>query len=286
MVGLAFGLFPALQAARLGLQTGLQQDSRRVAGGNRATRSALVVAEVALAFVLLVGAGLLLRSMQRLIMVSPGFRPAHLLTMKVQTSGKRPDVIYQFFANVLDATRRAPGVTSAAVTSQLPMSGDLDSYGVHLELEPTQREEMDRSAFRYAVSPSYFGTVGIPLLRGRLLEESDRAGAPRVVLTSESLAKRRFPGMDPIGQRVRIGPIDGPLYTIVGVVGDVKQMSLMRSEVDAIYVTPAQWRFATTGFLHIHASRRTMPKLSLSLIFARHKQLARAPSTTALGWFP
>src|SRR5207248_1450532 len=140
LVGLAFGLFPALQAARLGLQTGLQQDSRRVAGGNRATRSALVVAEVALAFVLLVGAGLLLRSMQRLIMVSPGFRPAHLLTMKVQTSGKRPDVIYQFFANVLDATRRVPGVTSAAVTSQLPMSGDLDSYGVHLELEPTQRE--------------------------------------------------------------------------------------------------------------------------------------------------
>jgi putative ABC transport system permease protein len=82
------------------------------------------------------------------------------------------------------------------------------------------------------------------LLRGRLLEEADQAGSLRVALVSESLAKRRFPGVDPIGQRVRIGPIDGPLYTIVGVVGDVKQMSLMLSEADAIYVTPTQWRFA------------------------------------------
>jgi putative ABC transport system permease protein len=247
LVGLALGLFPALQAARHGLQAGLQQDARRVTGGHRSMRSALVVAEVAIAFVLLVGAGLLLRSMERLIRVSPGLRTSHLLTMQVQTSGQRfrqPEATFRFFQNALDAARQVSGVTSAAFTNQLPMSGDLDSYGVHLE-RPTQRPELNRSAFRYAVTPGYFETAGIPLLRGRLLEESDRAGAPTVALVSESLAKSRFPGGDAIGQRVRIGPSDsGPFYTIVGVVGDVKQMSLMRPEADAVYVTLTQWRFA------------------------------------------
>src|SRR5262245_2287242 len=247
LVGLAIGLFPALQAARHGLQTGLQQDARRVTGSHRPMRSAFVVAEVAIAFVLLVGAGLLLRSMERLIRVSPGLRTSHLLTMQVQTSGQRfrqPEATFRFFQNALDAARRVPGVTSAAFTNQLPMSGDFDSYGVHLE-RPTQRPELNRSAFRYAVTPGYFETAGIPLLRGRLLEESDRAGAPTVALVSESLAKSRFPGADAIGQRVRIGPSDsGPFYTIVGVVGDVKQMSLMRPEADAVYVTLTQWRFA------------------------------------------
>jgi putative ABC transport system permease protein len=248
LVGLALGLCPALQAARHGLQAGLQQDARRVTGGHRPMRSALVVAEVAIAFVLLVGAGLLLRSMERLIRVSPGLRTSHLLTMQVQTSGQRfrqPEATFRFFENALDAARRVPGVTSAAFTNQLPMSGDLDSYGVHMERNPTQRPELDRSAFRYAVTPGYFETAGIPLLRGRLLKESDRAGAPTVALVSESLAKSRFPGRDAIGQRVRIGPSDsGPFYTIVGVVGDVKQMSLMRPEANAIYVTLTQWRFA------------------------------------------
>src|SRR5204863_60258 len=90
----------------------------------------------------------------------------------------------------------------------------------------------------------YFATAGIPLIRGRLLAEADRAGAPLAAVVSESLAKRRFSGVDAIGQRVRIGPIDGPPYTIVGVVGDVRQLSLAQTEAAAIYVTPVQWRFA------------------------------------------
>jgi predicted permease len=247
MVGLVFGLIPALQVARSSLQTGLRQDDRHVAGRHRATRNVLVIAEVALAFLLLVGAGLLLRSLERLFDVSPGLRSEHLLTMKVHASGQRfgnPAAIHNFFADALTAARRVPGVVSAAFTSQLPMSGDLDAYGVHLEFNPAEYPNQDRSAFRYAVTPSYFATAGIPLIRGRLLAEADRAGAPLAALVSESLAKRRFGGVDPIGQRVRIGPIDGPLYTIVGVVGDVRQMSLALTDSDAIYVTPAQWRFA------------------------------------------
>jgi hypothetical protein len=94
------------------------------------------------------------------------------------------------------------------------------------------------------VSPGYIKTMRIPLRRGRLLDEHDRAGAPHVALISESMAKRRLPGLDPIGRRLRIGSLDGPLYTVVGVVGDVKQVSLALNESEAVYTTAAQGRFA------------------------------------------
>lgn len=101
-----------------------------------------------------------------------------------------------------------------------------------------------QGTFRYSVSPGYIETMRIPLLRGRLFDERDREGAPRVALISESMARRRLPGRDAIGQRLRIGPTDGPLYTVLGVVGDVKQMSLALNESEAVYTTEAQWRFA------------------------------------------
>jgi putative ABC transport system permease protein len=247
LVGLAFGLTPALQAARSDQHSELQQGSIRTAGGHRRTRSGLVVLEVALALVLLVGSGLLFRSLQRLFAVAPGFEPAHLLTLQVQTSGHRFDedsVTQRFFEEALDAVRQVPGVEAAALTSLLPLSGDEETYGVHFESSPTQRAEEDHSAYRYAVSPGYLETMRIPLRRGRLLDEHDRAGTPLVALINESYARREFPGIDPIGQRLRIGPLDSPFYTVVGVVGDVKQMSLAISHADAVYITPSQWRFA------------------------------------------
>jgi putative ABC transport system permease protein len=145
-----------------------------------------------------------------------------------------------------------PGVTAAALTSQLPLSGDLDEYGAHVEATPTQAAAT-YSVFRYAVSPGYIEAMRIPLRRGRLLDEHDRSGAPSVALISESLARRAFPTASPIGRRLRVGPTDGPPYTIVGVVGDVKQMSLALSESDAVYIVASspvaairtsQWRFA------------------------------------------
>ena len=208
------------------------------------TRRTLVVAEVALALVLLVGAGLLLRSMQHLFAIDPGFNTSHLLTMQVQTSGRRFDqeTTHRFFAQTLEAVRDVPGVVAAAYTSQLPLSGDLeDGYGVHLESTQTGNPEADGAALRYAVSPGYFEAMAIPLLRGRLLNERDVAGAPPAVLISESLAKSNFPDQDPIGRRLRVGSNDGPWFTIVGVVGDVKQTSLVVSQTDAVYVTTEQW---------------------------------------------
>jgi putative ABC transport system permease protein len=248
LIGLMVGLIPALHASRNDLHTGLQQGSRRTVGGHQLTRRALVVAEVALALVLLIGAGLLLRSLQRLFAVDVGFDASHLLTMQVQASGHQFDdeaATHRFFEQALEAVRQVPGVTAAAFTSQLPLSGDQDQYGVHFESNPAPNE--DHSAFRYAVTPGYFETIGIPLRRGRLLDEHDVAGAPVAVLISESLARRRFPGQDPIGQRLHIGPNEGPWYTVVGVVGDVKQTSLALTEPDAVYITTAQWRFADSA---------------------------------------
>ncbi|HVT59552.1 MAG TPA: ABC transporter permease [Thermoanaerobaculia bacterium] len=255
LIGLAFGLTPALQAGHTDPQQELQQGSRRTAGAHWRTRGALVVAEVALALVLLVSSGLLLRSFERLFAVAVGFDSSRLLTMQVQISGHKFDddrTTVRFFDEALAAVRRVPGVTAAALTSQLPLSGDRDEYGALFEPSRARHED-GYGVFRYAVSPGYLEAMRIPLRRGRLLDEHDRAGAPLAALISESLARRRFPVESPIGQRLRIGPA-GP-YTIVGVVGDVKQLSLAVSEADAVYTTAGQWPFAEHAMSLVVRSR-------------------------------
>jgi putative ABC transport system permease protein len=245
LIGLAFGLMPALQAARHDPGHGLQLGSSRTAGGHRRAQAALVVAEVALALVLLVSSGLLLRSLQRLFAVSSGFEPAGLLTMQLQTSGLRfneDSTNDRFFAQALEAVRGVPGVTAAALTTQLPLSGDNELYGLHFDPRPVEDPGEQRGTFRYGVSPGYIETMGIPLLSGRTLQEQDREGTPPVALISESAARRRLPGLDPIGRRIKVG--ESPPYTIVGVVGDVKQLSLALGESEAVYVPAAQWRIA------------------------------------------
>lgn len=244
IIGVVVGIIPALQASRSDLQTGLAQSSRRTAGGHRVTRGALVVAEVALALILLVSAGLLLRSIERALAVTLGFDATHLLTMEVQESGHRfasDTARDRFFGEALEAVRRVPGVNAAAFTALLPLSGELDIYGVHFERDNDPAS--DGAALRYAVSPGYFEAMRIPLRRGRLLDSHDNASAPRAVVINESFARRAFRDQDPIGQRLRFGPDDGRWYTIVGVAGDVKQSSLALEEVNALYVTPAQWHW-------------------------------------------
>jgi putative ABC transport system permease protein len=251
LIGLAVGLIPALHATRPDLHIGLQQSSIRAASGHQRTRRALVVAQVALALMLLVSAGLLLRSLERLFAVSPGFDTSHLLTMQVEAASPRRfpnnNARHRFFAQALEAAHEVPGVTTAAFTSQLPLSGSdasTEVYAAQLEQRPDGPQRVD--VYRYAVTPDYFKTMGIPLLRGRLFEEHDMLSAPvRPVLVSESFAKHAFPGQDPIGQHVRVGgPDNRPWDIIVGVVGDVKQVSLAGGLQDAIYVATAQWLWA------------------------------------------
>lgn len=242
LMGAVIGLIPALDASRTDLVAGMQESSQRIAGGHQVALRALVVAEVALALVLLVSAGLLLRSLEHLFAITPGFDPSHLLTMEVQVSGHRYDrdaARHQFFKQALEAVRRIPGIESASESSLLPFSGD--QYGIY----GAQFE--DRHAYdvsRYVVSPGYFQTMRIPLRRGRLLNEHDTAGAQPVTLISESLAKREFGDADPIGKRVHVGPSTRPWYIVAGVVGNVKQASLAESQTDAAYITPTQSWFA------------------------------------------
>ena len=240
LVGLVSGLIPALHAARSDPHHELQHGSPRTAGGHRRTRSVLVVAEVALALVLLVSSGLLLRSLDRLFAVPIGFDPAGLLTLQLRIVGHRYDgkgAIQRVYDQTLEAVRRVPGVVSAGFTAQLPLTGDRDQYGARLEATPTQPARQFQP-FRYAVSPGYLEATGIPLLAGRVLNERDVAGAPLVALISASLAKAGFPGIDPIGQRLHIGPA-GP-FTIVGVTGDVRQVSLALNDAVAVYISAAQ----------------------------------------------
>lgn len=245
LIGLAVGLIPALHSSRNDLQDALRHSSQRTAGDHQLTRRIFVVAEVALALVLLVSAGLLLHSLRRLFAVPPGFDGSGMLTMQVQTYGHKYDddrVCHQFFAQALDAVRQVPGVTEAAFTSQLPLSGDSDVYGARFEGDGP---ETGFASYRYAVTPGYFQALHIPLLRGRFLDERDTTGTPPVIVLSESLAKRRFPNQDPIGRRVHVGGrVDSPLFTVVGVVGDVKQMSLALKESEAVYTTTTQWHWA------------------------------------------
>ncbi len=255
LIGMFTGLVPAAHLSRAELHSALHQSSRRAAGGQNLTRRTLVVTSVALAFVLLISAGLLLRSMQRLLSVDPGFNPDHLLTMQVQTAGHQFDELptapgagdaarRRFFEQALESVRRIPAVKQAAFTSLLALSDDppvLGLYGAQFESDGPNG---GRSVFRYAVSPQYCQVMGIALRSGRYLDERDSETAPYAALISESLARSQFPLQDPIGKRLHVGPPNRPWYSIVGVVGDVKQTSLAINEPDAVYLSSRQTWFA------------------------------------------
>jgi predicted permease len=241
IIGLAVGIVPALYGSRADLRV----DGRATTAshGREVTRRTLVVVQLALALVLLAGAGLLLRSLQHVLAMPPGFEPTNVLTLQVQTAGRRfrdPNAAHQFFAAALEAVRHVPGVSMAGATSQLPLTGDQDVWGVQFEFAPPAAISESREAYRYAVAPGYFEAMGIPLRRGRLLNAQDDDSTPHVAVISESVAKRRLPGVDAIGQRLRIGASPGS-FTIVGIVGDVRQASLAIDPPDAVYVTNEQW---------------------------------------------
>jgi putative ABC transport system permease protein len=258
LIGLAVGLAPALYASRRDLQESIQRNSQRTVGGHQTTRRALVVAEVSLAVVLLVSAGLLLRSLGRLFAVDPGFQSAPVLTMQVQTSGHKFDeesTRRQFFAQALEQVSHVRGVNSAAFTSLLPLSDKREALTVGTYGTLFEKDQRGYDVFLYAVTADYFQTMGIPLHRGRFLDKRDVAGTLQAVVISESLARSEFSGEDPIGQRVHIGPMDRPWYTVVGVVGDVKQTSLAVTDLDAVYIAPEQQWFADDAMSLVVRSR-------------------------------
>ncbi|HSC26905.1 MAG TPA: ABC transporter permease [Vicinamibacterales bacterium] len=234
-----FGLLPAVQTSRPELR-GLLAVGGRHAGSlpARRLRRALVVAEVALAMVLLVGAGLLIRSFVKLTGESPGFVARQAVVVGVNLPAARyaeGAAREQFFGELLSRTRTLPQVAAAGLTQSVPMVNDYVT-GLEIEGRPSADGYRPTTNF-YAVDAGYFETLQIPLLRGRLVGHEDRDGAPLVVAVNQTLAERHFPGEDPIGRRIKVsqGRNSDQWKAIVGVVGDVKQYGLAERTSAQVY---------------------------------------------------
>jgi putative ABC transport system permease protein len=231
ITGVVFGLVPALQAVRFDLRESLNEESRGGSSSARHARlrSTLVVMEVALALVLLVGAGLLLKSFASLTGVSPGFNPERLLVINLPLSPRvYGDNVVRSAAveRIVERVSALPGVEHASITTMVPMGGAGATIHFNRAAFPPKGPEDYVMAGYRAVTPGYLATLGVPLKQGRLLESRDRDGAPPVVVINESMARQYFPGLEPLGQRMQIGTEPDPnFYTmeVVGVVGDVKQ---------------------------------------------------------------
>ncbi|MFZ0910699.1 MAG: ABC transporter permease [Candidatus Acidiferrales bacterium] len=247
LTGLVSGIAPALGAWKTNLQDALKEGARGSSGEAAGRlRGVLVVSEVALSLMLMLGAGLLLRSLLHLLTVSPGFDATNVLTMRVSIVGQKYDddkILRQFYDQALERVRALPGVEAAGAVSEIPLGGNMDMYGFHAEGKINPNPELDASAERYCVSPGYRGAMRIPLLRGRDFGETDNAAAPQVILINDESGRQMWPGEDPLGKRVKIGGIDKPWWTVVGVVGSVRQYGLDLAPTMQFYVPHAQWPF-------------------------------------------
>jgi putative ABC transport system permease protein len=248
LTSILFGLIPALAAAKTDLQRDLKPGSRGSFGlPNRWLHHALVVTDVALAMVLLAGAGLMFKSMARLLSVPSGVSPENVLTMKLSLFGSEysgTDAnarVLATFHQALERISSLPGVNLAGVVSQLPLGGDFDMYGVQIKDKPVANPEDAPGAFRYGVTPGYIEAMGIPVRRGRTITAQDQEKAQPVVLINELFANRIWPGEDPLGKIVQIGGPKRPWRTVVGVVGDVRHEGLDGPQKLQIYVPEAQW---------------------------------------------
>jgi len=239
VTGTVFGLLPAWSAARLNLGEGLKESGRTLVGSRTTLRMRriLVVSETVLAMMLLVGAGLLIRSFQRMHSVSPGFRPDNILTMRVELPEARYEEASKqrlFRARLLESLNSLPGV-QAAMISELPLSGDYLTHDLSIEGRPVKPGEEPEVQTR-TILGDYFSVMGIPLLRGRELSGQDREDTPVVAVVNESFVRTFFPHQDPLGARIawsRDKP--GSWKIIVGVVGDVKHFGLDQPEQPAVY---------------------------------------------------
>ena len=225
--GLVFGLAPALQVSKPNLNNALKEGGRQGGGGSHRLRSSLVVFEIALSLILLVGAGLLVRSFLSLLKTNPGFNPDHLMTMSlVLPAAKYKDEASRsaFFTDLVQRVQNVPGVQSAALVNYIPLGGSNSSESFLVEgvPEPPPGQEFDG---RYRVcTPDYFETMGIALLKGRAFTAADKAGNTPVAIVNETMARKYWPNADAVGKRFRFyGPIDkNPWMEIVGIAQDVK----------------------------------------------------------------
>jgi len=239
LTGLGIGLVPALAASRPDLQSTLKAAGRGSTSGRgqRRLRAALVVSEVALAVVLTLGAGLLLRSFLSVLSVDPGFRPDNLLTLQINVPPKyqTPDQRRAFYADLFGRLEAVPGVTSAGGTTRLPLGSTNVSTKIGIEGRETPVGEWPEAEFRRAVH-DYFTAMAIPVIRGRGFNAGDTPASPPVVVINQTMARQMFPNDDPVGKRIRIGSATSAWSTIVGVIGDVHHSGLETAPAPEVYI--------------------------------------------------
>jgi putative ABC transport system permease protein len=265
LTGIVFGLAPALQASKFDLNESLKEGGRTSgAGGRRGLRSVLVVAEVALALVLLVGTGLMIKSFMRLLDVRPGFDPNNLLTMQLALPDARysnNEQVLAFYGQLEERLKSQPGVEGVGFVNYLPMAGSGGTTNFIFEGRPAPPAgQYPEANFRIATN-DYFSTMKIPLLRGRNFNAQDRADSPGVVIINETLARLYYPNEDPVGKRL-LRPDGTNPSQIIGVVGDVKHFGLEDEAEAYLYVPHAQNANDTLALaLRTHADPQQMTAL-------------------------
>jgi putative ABC transport system permease protein len=242
LTAVLFGLVPALRFSRPDVIETLKEGGRGGGSVRTRLRAALVVSQVALAMILLVGAGLLLRSLGAVTRVAPGFTAQNLLTMEYRLPANkypRGPQQWEFHRQVVERVRALPGVRSATVMRALPFSGNGSQVSFDLPEKPVSPDKQSRARFN-AVDAYTFETMGIPLLRGRAFDARDTADAPPVIVVSKRMAEQQWPGEDAIGKKVRVTATPPIVAEVIGVVGDVKQYQLDEGDLPYIYGAQAQ----------------------------------------------
>ena len=245
LTGIAFGLAPALQTSKINLNESLKEGGRGYTQSFRRNilRSLLVISEVAISLVLLISAGLLIKSYLRLTDINMGFNTEKLLTVSVSPSRSRyPDAEQQklFYGRVLEEIGSSPGVTAVGAIDFLPLSGDNRETSFVIEGRPVSTTGEEFMADYATVTPNYFSVMGIPIVKGRAFTEADKGSSPPVLIVNESFARTFFPGEDPIGKRVVVGSDEPPGREIVGMVGDVRRQGLDADARPGFFVTYLQ----------------------------------------------
>jgi putative ABC transport system permease protein len=267
LTGVLFGFAPARQLSRLNVNEDLKQSARGGSGARqRHIRAVLVAGEIALSLVLLVAAGLTVRSFVQLQRVPPGFNPEGVLTFTISPPATRygtQALRADFWERTRQALRGIPGVQLAAATSRLPLLAGNSTRGLAIRDLPADAQP---SADYRTASPDYFGVMGIPILRGRAFADADREERPPVAVVSSSAAQQFWPGRDALGQHFQIN-VPGPEYTVVGVAGDVHSASLESAPQPTVYVPYRQDAFPFMTFvLRVPGSAEASPsKWSASL---------------------
>jgi putative ABC transport system permease protein len=248
--GLLFSLAPVLQASKLELTRSLKEGGQSATVGSRRQlfRNAVVVAEIALAVVLVLCAGLMVRSFWELLRVDTGFRSDRVLTLRLslpQESYPEPEDVVRFYGELQDRLRTLPGISEAGAVRGLPLSGVIGDWSILIEGRPPVPGNNPKGDWQ-VVSPGYFEAMGMELVRGRFFDKGDRSGAREVAMINETMARMYWPDEDPIGQRFQMGTRGGrPWITIIGVVGDVVHNGLTVAVKEKFYRPHAQFHHST-----------------------------------------